>query len=71
MLASQTTTYDQKGMKEIQNKNAFNRNLIAQDHLSASSKIIILCLPGGNVTFFWANIFILFLTTSIPLDKNV
>lgn len=38
-------------------------------HLSASSKIIILCRPGGRVTFFWANILILFLTTSIPLKR--
>ena len=28
--------------------------------------MIILCRPGGNVTFFCANILILFLTTSIP-----
>lgn len=28
---------------------------------------MILCRPGGSVTFFWANILILFLTTSIPL----
>lgn len=35
-------------------------------YLSASSRIIILCLPGGSVTFCWANIFILFLTVSIP-----
>jgi hypothetical protein len=38
-------------------------------HLSASSRITILCRPGGRVTFFWANIFILLRTTSIPLRK--
>jgi hypothetical protein len=36
-------------------------------HLSASSKITTLCLPGGRVTFFCANILILLRTTSIPL----
>merc|ERR550532_2008976 len=34
--------------------------------LSASSRITILCFPLGRVTFCWANILILFLTTSIP-----
>merc|ERR1719187_2169280 len=29
---------------------------------------MILCLPGGRVTFCCANIFILFLTTSMPLS---
>lgn len=28
--------------------------------------MMILCLPGGNVTFCWANILILFRTVSIP-----
>lgn len=28
----------------------------------------ILCLPGGSVTFFWANILILLRTTSMPLQ---
>ena len=36
-------------------------------YLSASSNITTLCRPGGSVTFFCANILILFLTTSIPL----
>ena len=39
-------------------------------YLSASSKMMILCLPFGRVTFCWANILILFLTTSIPLWKK-
>lgn len=38
-------------------------------HLSASSRMTILCLPGGSVVFFCANIFILFRTTSIPLQS--
>ena len=37
---------------------------------SASSKMIILHLPAGKVTFFCANILILFLTTSIPLSSD-
>lgn len=41
------------------------------NYLSASSRMIILCLPGGRVTFFWANILILFLTTSMPLHNKV
>ena len=40
-------------------------------HLSASSRITILCLPGGSVTFFCAKALILFRTTSIPLHKVV
>ena len=39
-------------------------------YLSASSSIIIFCRPLGRVTFFCANILILFRTTSIPL-KNI
>lgn len=39
-------------------------------YLSASSRITILWRPGGRVTFFWANILILFLTTSIPLHYH-
>ena len=39
-------------------------------YLSASSKITILCRPGCRVTFFWANILILFRTTSKPLQKH-
>ena len=35
--------------------------------LSASSRIMTLCLPLGRVTFWWANDLIWFLTTSIPL----
>ena len=31
---------------------------------------MILWRPGGRVTFFWANILILFLTTSIPLHTR-
>lgn len=46
------------------------REVNISTHLSASSKITILCRPGGSVTFFWANILILFLTTSIPLHKK-
>ena len=38
--------------------------------LSASSRMTILCRPAGRVTFFCANILILFLTTSIPLEKS-
>mmetsp|Transcript_25085 Transcript_25085/g.53786 ORF Transcript_25085/g.53786 Transcript_25085/m.53786 type:complete len:218 (+) Transcript_25085:1014-1667(+) len=34
--------------------------------LSASSRITILCRPGGSVTFFCANILMRFRTTSIP-----
>lgn len=37
-------------------------------YLSTSSKIIILCRPGGKVTFCCANILTLFLTTSMPLS---
>ena len=37
-------------------------------HLSASSRMTILWRPGGSVTFFWANILILFRTTSMPLQ---
>jgi hypothetical protein len=36
-------------------------------HLSASSRMTILWRPGGSVTFFCANILILFRTTSMPL----
>jgi hypothetical protein len=38
--------------------------------LSASSKSTILCLPGGKVTFFCANIFMRFRTTSIPRSSD-
>ena len=37
---------------------------------SASSSRTILCLPGGRVTFFCANILILFLTTSMPRSSE-
>ena len=37
---------------------------------SASSRIISLCRPGGRVTFFCANILILVLTTSMPLESD-
>lgn len=37
-------------------------------YLSTSSKMIILCFPGGSVTFCCANILTLFLTISIPLS---
>lgn len=43
-------------------------NDLIETNLSASSKIIILCLPFGKVTFCWANILILLRTTSIPLQ---
>ncbi len=36
-------------------------------HLSASSRMMILCLPAGSVTLRWAKVLILFRTTSIPL----
>lgn len=36
-------------------------------YLSASSRITILCRPGGSVTFFCAKDLILFRTTSMPL----
>lgn len=39
-------------------------------HLSASSRMMILCRPLGSVTFCWANILILFLTTSMPLQRQ-
>ena len=39
---------------------------IQQPHLSASSRMTILCLPLGSVTFCWANILILLRTTSMP-----
>jgi len=38
--------------------------------LSASSRIMSLCIPGGTVTFWWANYLILSLTTSIPLSSE-
>lgn len=38
-----------------------------RSYLSASSRITILCLPGGKVTFFCAKALILFRTTSMPL----
>ena len=39
-------------------------------YLSASSSMTILCRPGGSVTFFCANILILFRTTSRPLQMH-
>ena len=41
------------------------------EHLSASSRMTTLCRPGGRVTFFWANILILFRTTSMPLQRDL
>jgi len=38
--------------------------------LSASSRMTILCRPGGSVTFCWANSLILLRTTSIPLSNG-
>lgn len=38
--------------------------------LSASSNTMILCLPGGSVTFFWANILIFSRTTEMPLPLS-
>lgn len=38
--------------------------------LSASSKIMILVLPAGRTTFFWAKDFIWSLTTSIPRSSD-
>lgn len=38
--------------------------------LSASSKTIILVLPGGRATFFWANDLICSRTTSIPRSSD-
>ena len=38
-------------------------------HLSASSSTMILCFPGGSVTFFCANILIFSRTTEIPLCR--
>src|SRR5277367_891654 len=46
---------------------ATTRTNDAISNLSASSSITILCRPGGKVTFFCANPFIRFLTTSIPV----
>ena len=43
-------------------------NVGKQFYLSASSRMIILCRPGGSVTFFCAKALILFRTTSIPLN---
>ena len=37
---------------------------------SASSSTTTLCLPGGSVTFFWANALIRFRTTSIPRSSD-
>mmetsp|Transcript_24169 Transcript_24169/g.82492 ORF Transcript_24169/g.82492 Transcript_24169/m.82492 type:complete len:220 (+) Transcript_24169:632-1291(+) len=37
---------------------------------SASSRMTILCRPGGSVTFFCANIFILLRTTSMPRSSE-
>lgn len=34
--------------------------------LSASSRIMSFCRPGGRVTFFWANAFMRERTTSMP-----
>lgn len=39
---------------------------LIKTNLSASSRMIILCLPCGKVTFCWANILILLRTTSMP-----
>jgi len=39
--------------------------------LSASSRIMILCRPGGRVTFFCAKALILLRTTSIPLRSAI
>ena len=38
-----------------------------ETYLSASSRIITLCRPGGRVTFFCAKALIRFRTTSIPV----
>jgi hypothetical protein len=37
---------------------------------SASSRMMTLCLPGGSVTFFWANALMRFRTTSIPRSSD-
>ena len=37
---------------------------------SASSRMMILCIPSGTVTFLLANYLILSLTTSIPLSSD-
>ena len=42
----------------------------ASVYLSASSRMTILCRPAGSVTFFCANILILFRTVSMPLGKG-
>lgn len=44
--------------------------MLAAAHLSASSRITILCRPGGSVTLVCANILILFRTTSMPLQQQ-
>ena len=46
-------------------------NLNSNTYLSASSKMTILCRPGGKVTFFCANCLIFVRTTSIPLGCQV
>lgn len=38
--------------------------------LSASSRMITLCLPGGSVTFLVAKVFILLRTTSMPRSSE-
>ena len=38
--------------------------------LSASSRMITLVWPGGRLTFFCANFFICYLTTSMPLSSE-
>lgn len=48
-----------------------SKAITISSYLSASSRTTTLCFPGGSVTFFWANILILFLTTSIPLYKKM
>lgn len=46
------------------------RECRAELHLSASSSRTILCRPGGNVTFFCANILMRLRTTSMPLSSD-
>lgn len=51
----------------VEDERAVHRRIAWHIDLSASSRITILCRPGGRVTFFCANALILPRTTSMPL----
>lgn len=54
--------------KFVEQKKHQHATVVLKTHLSASSKMMILCFSGGRVTFCWANIFILLRTMSMPLS---